>query len=102
MSESTIYTYIVHVHTNTKRVHGKISPRAVLKRKQSPSLQNKSHTLHATSRGKVRVYMVNILHTHTHIHTHTHKGVRVNITRGHKSCDTHSQQLCMYSTSTPC
>ena len=87
MSESTIYTYIVHVHTNTKRVHGKLSPRAVLKRKQSPSLQNKSHALHATSRGKVRVYMVNILHTHTH--THTHKGVRVNITRGHKSCDAH-------------
>ena len=43
-------------------------PNAVRKRKTSPSLQNMSHTLQATSRGSVLVYRVNILQDVTTMH----------------------------------
>ena len=45
------------------------TPNAVRKRNTSPSLQNMSHTLQATSRGSVLVYSVNILQDETIITT---------------------------------
>ena len=47
------------------------SPKAVLKRNSSPSRQNTSHTLLATSSGRDLLYSVNILENHTkYIHEH--------------------------------
>ena len=64
-----IYTVNTHAH---KHMHTHIYthiPSAVRKRKTSPSLQNMSHTLQATSRGSVLVYSVNILRSNNHVIT---------------------------------
>ena len=64
-----IYTVNTHAH---KHMHTHIYthiPNAVRKRKTSPSLQNMSHTLQATSRGSVLVYSVNILRSNNHVIT---------------------------------
>lgn len=65
--EFCVPTYSIIIYTCMHaRIRTHAIPSAVRKRKTSPSLQNMSHTLQATSRGNVLVYNVNILRWNNH------------------------------------